>query len=151
MIVSAIILTVIGFCAINFEKVEKYGNLIRIFYETYTSDENKKIEPEIDENNMIVYGDCHLPSFENSNRYDIECKENIPLTILTKNNMIGYIPFRPSDLNLETITLKIRKITEDNFEEFLIKNMEYIDLKKILSEYEDKIKVQTHCLAEAYD
>lgn len=151
MIVSAIILTVIGFCAINYETVEKYGNLLRIFYETYTSDENKKIEPEIDENNMIVYGECHLPSFENSNRYDIECKENIPLTIFNKNNMIGYIPFRPLDVKLETLTLKIRKITEDNFEEFVINNAEYMDLKKILSEYEDKIKVQTHCLAEAYD
>lgn len=151
MIVSAIILSVIGFCALNFEKVEKYGNLIRIFYETYTSNENTKIEPEINEDNMIVYGECVLPSFENSNRYDIECKEDVHLTILTKNNLIGYIPFRPSDLKLEDLTLKIRKITEDKFEEFVIQKDEYIDLKKILSNYEEKIKVQTHCLAEAYD
>ena len=151
MIVSAIILTLIGICALNYENVQKYGNLIRIFYETYTNEENDKFDLEIEENGMFVYGNFYLPSFENRNRYDIECKEDVFLTILTKNNRIGYIPFRPSDINLETVTLKIKKITEDKFEEFIIETKEYIDLEKILLQYEEKIKSQKNCLAEAYD
>ncbi len=157
MIICSLVLTIICFCILNNEKFSKYGNILRVFYETYTSQSKNQIHPEIEninETSTIRFAECYMPTFESLNHYDITCnfgEETVPFTHFKKHNLIGYIPFRPKDFKYKTLTVKVRKITEDKFEEFTVKETEYIDLQKIVTEYEEKLKNTTHTLAEAYD
>lgn len=157
MIICSLVLTIISFCILNNEKLSKYGNILRVFYETYTSQSKNQIHTEVENINdtsIIRFGECHMPTFETLNHYDINCDyegEIVPFTYFRKHNLIGYIPLKPRNLKMDNFNINIRKITEDTFVTFKVNKNEYIDLENIIEEYESQLRNTSHTLAEAYD
>jgi hypothetical protein len=115
-----------------------------------------------------------LPAFKSSKHYDVVCfkhhegvndeshdvplnvteEHKVPFTLIRNNEHLLHVPFKPSDMDLNSIYVGIKHIVSDGYSVYKFNEHEFINFFQIIQKYETDLETKKDEpleLAEAYD
>lgn len=104
-----------------------------------------------------------LPIFKSVKYYDIICFKNhneievnenenhnislnvneehkVPFTLIRNNEYFMYVPFRPSDHNLNEIFVAIKHLTKEGYSVYKFNTQDFINFSELFHKYEEDLK-----------
>ena len=169
----------VGLCGYGYTKInlKKIIDIIDLVSKVLNDNKQKPCEIKV-ENSIghINLGNkkLTLPAFKSSKHYDIICfkhHENfsaeshdaslnvsedhkVPFTLIRNNEHLLHVPFKPSDMDLNSIFVGIKNITNEGYSVYKFDEHEFINFFNIIQKYEEEQKSKASQpveLAEAYD
>lgn len=159
---------------------EKGRNILKfskIFLETLKNNSKNVTKYElcnVNNQNIIKYGEINLSTFISVHHYDVLCFEaenleikehhrfnpnfiidkNYPITLVRCGVFLGTIPFKPSSYCCKNLFVGIKHMSHDTYSIYPINENDYVNIKDIIDTFENHLEnpIQEETfLAEAYD